>query len=414
MINFDFLMGGPQGVQLPDPMRAFGNALTLAELSRRQRAGVEEDAAKSEMREAQKVAAQTFADAQTMGWQAAIQKAAQTNPQGAALALKLRKEDEGADAELEYKRSQTTKNRADAAKTSVDARVKAAQDIGNVAFQEAQAPNNLSLSRVQYVAKMHGITLPDMAEGDNLSAYLNGLAAQAIDAKDRLTNETTRRGQDMTRDSAREGHAVTMRGQDRAAADAAAGRSVTMRGQDIAAQSAKESATIAANAVSPAALQSLAQNEVTLAKIDKARQLLKDSPGSVGLKNYLPDAVRQRTDPAGVPVRAIIADIAGQKIHDRSGAAVTVGEAERLRPYVPNMTDDAATVEEKLKLFDAEYRQIQQELAQGKSLANVIRGRAGEASGAISGPAKPKLGEVRDGYKFVGGDPGNPKSWEKM
>jgi hypothetical protein len=366
------------------------------------------------MREAQKVAAQTFADAQTMGWQAAIQKAAQTNPQGAALALKLRKEDEGADAELEYKRSQTTKNRADAAKTSVDARVKAAQDIGNVAFQEAQAPNNLSLSRVQYVAKMHGITLPDMAEGDNLSAYLNGLAAQAIDAKDRLTNETTRRGQDMTRDSAREGHAVTMRGQDRAAADAAAGRSVTMRGQDIAAQSAKESATIAANAVSPAALQSLAQNEVTLAKIDKARQLLKDSPGSVGLKNYLPDAVRQRTDPAGVPVRAIIADIAGQKIHDRSGAAVTVGEAERLRPYVPNMTDDAATVEEKLKLFDAEYRQIQQELAQGKSLANVIRGRAGEASGAISGPAKPKLGEVRDGYRFVGGDPGNPKSWEKM
>lgn len=71
MINFDFLMGGPQGVQLPDPMRAYGNALTLAELTRRQRQGVEEDAAKSEAREAQKVAAQTFANAQTMGWQAA-------------------------------------------------------------------------------------------------------------------------------------------------------------------------------------------------------------------------------------------------------------------------------------------------------------------------------------------------------
>lgn len=387
MINFDFLMGGPQGVQLPDPMRAYGNALTLAELTRRQRQGAEEDAAKSEAREAQKVAAQTFADAQTMGWQAAIQKAAQMNPQGAALALKLYKDQQGADADVEYKRSQTIKNKADAGKTDIEARVKAAQDIGNVAYQEAEAPNKLSLSRVQFVAKAHGIELPPLAEGDDVQSYLKSLAAQAFDVKDRVQNETTRRGQDLTRESSREGHAVTMRGQDRQSADAAAGRSVAMRGQDISAQAQKEAATIAANAVSPAALQSLAQNEVTLAKIDKARQLLKETPGSVGLKNYLPDAVRQRTDPKGVPVRAIIADIAGQKIHDRSGAAVTVGEAERLRPYVPNMTDDPATVEEKLKLFDAEYRQIQQELAQGKSLATVIRGRAGEASGAISSGA---------------------------
>jgi hypothetical protein len=86
------------------------------------------------------------------------------------------------------------------------------------------------------------------------------------------------------------------------------------------------------------------------------------------------DPVMQRLDPTGVEARAAIADIAGQRIHDRSGAAVTVGEAERLKPYVPNVTDTPATVKKKLEGFKREYQQMQQELAGGKSISQVAGG----------------------------------------
>lgn len=123
--------------------------------------------------------------------------------------------------------------------------------------------------------------------------------------------------------------------------------------------------------------EKLAQNEVTLAKIDKAISLTKQYPNAFGLKNIAPDVLMQRIDPQGVEPRAMVADIAGQKIHDRSGAAVTVGEAERLKPYVPAATDDAKTVEKKLNLFRSEYAAMQQELAAGASLGQATSKKGG-------------------------------------
>lgn len=119
----------------------------------------------------------------------------------------------------------------------------------------------------------------------------------------------------------------------------------------------------------PAALQEkLAQNSVTLEKIDKALSLVGSTPGSLGLQNYAGDAIMQRLDPKGVEVRAVIADIGGQKIHDRSGAAVTVGESERLKPYIPAATDSPDTVTKKLKLFRDEYAAMQQAIQSGASV----------------------------------------------
>lgn len=119
----------------------------------------------------------------------------------------------------------------------------------------------------------------------------------------------------------------------------------------------------------PAGLQEkLAQNAVTLGKIDKALTLVDRNPGSLGLQNYLGDPVMQRVDPSGIEVRAMIADIGGQKIHDRSGAAVTVGEAERLKPYIPAATDSPDAVKQKLKLFRAEYASMQQAIQSGASV----------------------------------------------
>ena len=119
--------------------------------------------------------------------------------------------------------------------------------------------------------------------------------------------------------------------------------------------------------------EALARNEVTLGKIDKAIELADQNPNAFGLKNILGDAAMQRLDPGGVAARAMVADIAGQKIHDRSGAAVTVGEAERLKPYVPNINDSPSTVKKKLELFKSEYAAMQQELSSGASLGQATR-----------------------------------------
>lgn len=134
-------------------------------------------------------------------------------------------------------------------------------------------------------------------------------------------------------------------------------------------------------------VEKFAQNRVTLAKIDKAMDVVDRYPDAFGLANKLGDTIRQRTDPKGIEGRALIADIAGQKIHDRSGAAVTVGEAERLKPYVPNVTDTPETVKQKLALFRQEYAAMQGELAQGRGIMEATR-RGNSAGGQVGVPAR--------------------------
>lgn len=115
----------------------------------------------------------------------------------------------------------------------------------------------------------------------------------------------------------------------------------------------------------------LAENAVVQEKIAKALELAASNPNSFGLKNVMGDAAMQRLDPAGVEARAFVADLAGQKINDRSGAAVSVGESERLKPYVPNATDTPETVLKKLKGFEAEYKAMARELQSGGTIRQV-------------------------------------------
>lgn len=85
---------------------------------------------------------------------------------------------------------------------------------------------------------------------------------------------------------------------------------------------------------------------------------MKGAKEATGWKGYLPEAILQRTDPEGVATRATIADLGSMKIHDRSGAAVTASEFPRLRPFVPLVTDDPATVKKKLSRFVQEYKDV--------------------------------------------------------
>jgi hypothetical protein len=95
-----------------------------------------------------------------------------------------------------------------------------------------------------------------------------------------------------------------------------------------------------------------------LQKIDNARTLIQSNPGALGAQNALPDFIIQRADPNGVDVRSAIADIASQKFHDLSGAAVTASEAARLKPYLPSVTDTPEAAQKKLEALRKEYQNI--------------------------------------------------------
>lgn len=84
---------------------------------------------------------------------------------------------------------------------------------------------------------------------------------------------------------------------------------------------------------------------------------------ATGWKGFAPEFALQRLDPKGVDTRAAISDLGSMIIHDRSGAAVTAAEFPRLRPFIPLKTDDAKTVEKKLRRFVTEYEKITTEMA---------------------------------------------------
>lgn len=102
------------------------------------------------------------------------------------------------------------------------------------------------------------------------------------------------------------------------------------------------------------------ENSVAIDKIGQAIAEAQRNPNAFGVKNYGPDALTQRLDQEGVVARALVADIASLKIHDRSGAAVSAAEFPRLRPFVPLATDSPQVVVKKLELFKKEYEAMQQ------------------------------------------------------
>jgi hypothetical protein len=99
------------------------------------------------------------------------------------------------------------------------------------------------------------------------------------------------------------------------------------------------------------------------------------NPGSLGFQNNLPDALMQRVDPTGVDVRAAVSDIGSLKIHDRSGANVTVSEAPRLKPFIPMSTDTPSTAKKKLNGLKSELVMMQAELEAGAGIKQTTEAR---------------------------------------
>lgn len=140
--------------------------------------------------------------------------------------------------------------------------------------------------------------------------------------------------------------------------------------------------------------EAMAKNQVLLGNIDQALAAGDAHPQAFGARNYLGDAVRQRTDPEGIDARATVAGISGQKFHDLSGAAVSVSEAARLQPFIPAATDDWTTARKKLLRLKSEATQMAGELAAGRSFSQVGALPDNKASGVVGRQPSPVEAEA--------------------
>jgi hypothetical protein len=150
--------------------------------------------------------------------------------------------------------------------------------------------------------------------------------------------------------------------------------------------------------IPPSVNTAIIQNSQSLNQIDRALTLLggknvgdpakggqQGDPAATGVKGYLPQGILNRIDPSGVDTRAEISDIGSLKIHDRSGAAVTLSESPRLMPFIPLATDDAVTVKKKLARLKTELTNESQALQQTYSKDQGYKPSPVKPAGATGG-----------------------------
>ena len=204
-----------QGVKLADPMQYAAQALSLADLASRRE--LQRYAIAKQQREDE--AASLLSRALPAFLRAGMTDEALTQAppevQQSLFALQQRSRKERADVDKTL--AETDAKRA-------DVKQKALRDISNVAYEEVKNPNNLSLSRVNRVAKFYGVDLPQMPtdprDVNGVRDYLSMLGNAGYDVKDRESLAETKRGHDLTAATAAEGQRVTMRGQNLADARA--------------------------------------------------------------------------------------------------------------------------------------------------------------------------------------------------
>ena len=107
-----------------------------------------------------------------------------------------------------------------------------------------------------------------------------------------------------------------------------------------------------------------AENNAAMKAIDDAIAKVESAnEDTFGLKNYLPGAITQRTDPSGVDARAAVSAIGSKKYHDISGAAVTISEAPRMAPFIPSSSDTKAKILQNLKNIKVQYEDTNNSLS---------------------------------------------------
>ena len=100
--------------------------------------------------------------------------------------------------------------------------------------------------------------------------------------------------------------------------------------------------------------------------------------------------------------RSYLFNVVSGVIKERAGTAQSAAEAETLARFLPQPTDAADVIKDKMLAFDKYLSDKESGTTKKKPAA------------AASFPGAPKVGTVQDGYRYKGGNPAEPSSWEKQ
>lgn len=139
---------------------------------------------------------------------------------------------------------------------------------------------------------------------------------------------------------------------------------------------------------------------------------------ATGWRGVLPEPLLNLADPSGVDVRAEIGDIGSLKIHERSGAASSVQEMQRIRPFVPSALDSNETVLKKLRRLRMEVESEAGGLASTYSREQGYRPNPAaqrnpqpQAAEALQLPANPTSSNLQKGKTYTLPN-GKPATWD--
>jgi len=169
--------------------------------------------------------------------------------------------------------------------------------------------------------------------------------------------------------------------------------------------------------VAPRTVNPSAGERTTNAMFDVLRGQLKriqDSYNSkyVGLISGQLGRVTQWADSDEAAFRQVILDVKDSLLRARSGAQINEQEYKRLSKFVPDMTDSEPQFMGKMTSFEATLNSIATEREKAQRKGGVyIRQPQGAATTA---PGGPEIGSVVDGFRFMGGNPADQKSWKKV
>ncbi len=142
----------------------------------------------------------------------------------------------------------------------------------------------------------------------------------------------------------------------------------------------------------------LAEGAAQLDLIRQAREAVTNRPQSFGLSRgagLLPgmgqigSQINQRVDPEGTAARQLVAQVSAMKIKDLSGAAVTVSEFPRLAAFVPLEWDRPEKILANLAQLERELLIVQQALANGVTLDELMGSQPTRPRGGTPRPASP-------------------------
>ena len=145
-------------------------------------------------------------------------------------------------------------------------------------------------------------------------------------------------------------------------------------------------------------------NALKRAAAARALDYVRDVPSAFSLSRGLQgETVGGRFDsPDEIKARSYVFNVVSNIIKERAGTAQSAGEKDTLNRFLPSEYDNDQQIKGKLEAF-------QQYLADKETGTTKKKPAA-----AASFPGAPKVGTVQDGYRYKGGNPAEPSSWEKQ